>query len=91
METNEGVAHLQAAAREMVAAARSFLDALEDMVNDDDRMTTVVSGVTDALREATDAVAGIGRRVVPTREPPRDGTTADDAEPDGRVERIHLD
>ncbi len=91
MDTNEGMAHLQAAAREMVAAARSFLDALEDVVNDDDRMTTVVSGVTDALRDATDVVTGVGRRVVPNREPRRDGSTDGAGEPDGRVERIDLD
>jgi hypothetical protein len=91
MDTNEGMAHLQAAAREMVAAARSFLDALEEVVNDDARMTTVVSGVTDALRDATDVVTGVGRRVVPTREPRRDGWTDGTGEPDGRVERIDLD
>jgi hypothetical protein len=87
MDTNEGMAHLQAAAREMVAAARSFLDALEDVVNDDDRMTTVVSGVTDMLRDATDTVAGVGRRVVTNRG----GDPGPDGSGDGRVERIDLD
>ena len=34
----EGVEHLQRAAREMVAAARSFLDAIEKVVEDRDAL-----------------------------------------------------
>lgn len=58
----DGVAHLQAAALEMVAAARTFLDAVEDVVADDERMGRVVDGIADVVRQATDAVAQVGRR-----------------------------
>lgn len=64
----DGVAHLQAAAREMVAAARTFLDAVEDVVNDDERMSRVVDGVADLLRQATDAVSHVARHAPEERE-----------------------
>ena len=67
METSDGVAHLQAAAREMVAAARSFLDVVEDVVNDEDRLTSMVTTVTDALKGAADAVGDLGGKVTPAR------------------------
>jgi hypothetical protein len=61
MDSDEGVAHLQAAAREMVAAARVFLDAIEEVVADDDRIGRVVVGVTDLLHQASDVVSRLGR------------------------------
>jgi hypothetical protein len=67
MERAEGVAHLQAAAREMVAAGRSFLDAFEDMVEDDERLAGVVGGMTDLLGQVTSAVTRLGST------PPRRG------------------
>lgn len=48
----EGVEHLQRAAREMVAAARSFLDAIEGVVED-----------RDALKEVSTTVAGLAATV----------------------------
>ena len=66
METDEGVAHLQAAAREMVAAGRVFLDAIEEVVADDDRMGRVVGGVTDLLHQASAAGARLGRDAQPS-------------------------
>lgn len=57
----DGMAHLQGAAREMVAAARTFLDAIEEVVNDDERMGRVVDNVADLLKQATDAVSHVGR------------------------------
>lgn len=54
----EGMEHLRAAALELIAAGRSFLDALETVVKDGRRMEAVtekvadvVSGLADALRE----------------------------------------
>jgi hypothetical protein len=61
MDGADGVAHLQAAAREMVAAGRSFLDAVEDMVEDNDRMAGVMTGVTDLLGQITNSVATMGK------------------------------
>ena len=66
MAADEGVAHLQAAAREMVAAAREFLDAVEQVVEDDDRMSKVVGGVTDLFHQASDAMSRLGRDPAPT-------------------------
>jgi hypothetical protein len=60
MDGADGVAHLQAAARELVAAGRSFLDAVEDVVEDNDRMAGVMSGVSDLLGQFTDAVSKMG-------------------------------
>jgi hypothetical protein len=62
-ETNEptepeavakGVAHLQSAALEMIAAARSFLDAVEELVSDPDKIGEVVSVVGSAAASVTD-------------------------------------
>ena len=71
MATDEGIAHLQAAAREMVAAAREFLDAVEHVVEDDDRMSRAVGGVADLFHQASDAVSRLGREQRPT--PPGEG------------------
>jgi hypothetical protein len=58
--TGEGVAHLQAAAREMIAAARAFLDVAEEVLED--------PKAGEALLESLGDVA---RRVVP-----RDGAAS---------------
>jgi hypothetical protein len=44
----------------MVAAGRSFLDAVEDVVDDNDRMASVVAGMTDLLGQITDSVSKFG-------------------------------
>ena len=76
-DLEDGVAHLQTAARELVAAARSFLDLVEDVVNDEGRLTSVVETVTDALRGAARSVGDLGARAQGAEEP--------------RVEHIDLD
>ena len=60
--TGEAVAHLQAAAREMIAAARAFLDVAEEVVED--------PKAADALLESLGDVA---RRVVPRTRAGTDG------------------
>jgi hypothetical protein len=57
----EGVAHLQAAARELLAAARAFLDVAEEVVED-----------PKAGEALFDALGDVARRVVPGRSAPRD-------------------
>ena len=47
--TAAGMEHLQGAAREMVAAARSFLDAVDGVIEDNDRFASVAGGVADVL------------------------------------------
>lgn len=73
----EGLEHLQAAALELLAAARAFLDVAEDLVRDPGAAATVVQ-----------SAATLGRSVLAGGEP----TTAG-AEPppdEGRVRRIHV-
>lgn len=59
--TGEGMAHLQAAAREMIAAARAFLDVAEEVVED-----------PKAGEALLDSLGDVARRLVP-----RDGRVAD--------------
>lgn len=40
---HEGIEHLQAAAKELIAAARAFLDVAEDLVDDPAPLLAVVS------------------------------------------------
>lgn len=58
----EGVDHLQAAALEMIEAARAFLDVAEEVVSDRDRVVEAFTVVTDVARAAakgaTDRPAG---------------------------------
>jgi hypothetical protein len=86
----EGVAHLQAAARELIAAARAALDVAEDLVGDPDSAAALV-GVLAGLGD-------LARRAAPARSPHGgDAGTGDDAADaagpvpaEGRVERIRV-
>jgi hypothetical protein len=51
-----GVEHLQAAATELIAAARAFLDAAEEVVADPDRLRSMAEVVGDLARGASRAV-----------------------------------
>jgi hypothetical protein len=59
--TGDAVAHLQAAAREMIAAARAFLDVAEEVVEDPEAGEALLASLGD-----------VARRVVP-----RDGAASD--------------
>lgn len=51
----EGVDHLQAAARELIEAARAFLDVADDLVSDPkvaEGLLTGLGGLADTAREA---------------------------------------
>ena len=48
----DGIDHLQAAAKELIAAARAFLDVAEDLVDDPDRLTEAAGTVSDLVRRA---------------------------------------
>ena len=56
-EHSPAVEHLQTAARELVAAARSFLDVVEEVVEDPERLSGAATSVVDLLREGLGAVA----------------------------------
>lgn len=55
--TAEAADHLQAAALSMIGAARSFLDALEELVGDPDRMADAADVLASVVGAAT-RVAG---------------------------------
>lgn len=78
----EGMDHLQRAAREMVAAARSFLDAVDGVIADDDRFAGAASRVADILSTLGGALNPQEAR----RSADSDGPKA--ATSDGRVRRI---
>lgn len=67
----EGVEHLQAAALEVIAAVRAFLDVAEDVVRDPAQVTGLVQDLADAGRMA----ARMGATGAPEGGP--DGDDAD--------------
>jgi len=81
-----GVEHLQAAGREFLSAARSFLDAVEEVVEDRTRLGDLAESFTGFLGELADAARGDrtpwGRAVrVDDRAPAEEAVVGDDPEP----------
>jgi hypothetical protein len=72
----EGIEHVQAAAREMIKATRSFLDAAEGLVED-----------PAALQSIAGTLAGLVQAATGRLRPQPDGHEGDD---EGGVERITL-
>ncbi|MFM7068401.1 MAG: hypothetical protein ACKOYM_02970 [Actinomycetes bacterium] len=71
--STDGAEQLQRAAREVIGAARSFLDAVEEIVEDRDRL----SGIANNVAQAVSDVVG---RVTPGRADPwGSADEADDA------------
>ena len=60
----DAVDHLQAAALELIEAARAFLDVIEDFVGDRDRLAEVAD-IVSAATGAAARVAGPGPRSAP--------------------------
>jgi hypothetical protein len=77
----EGLEHLQTAALEMVAAARSMLDAVEELLDDPQAATAIVSAAGTVGRLVEGAIASV--TAAATRSAPDDGD-----EP--RVQRIKV-
>jgi hypothetical protein len=74
----KGVEHLQAAAREMIEAARAFLDVAEDFVADEERLASVADAVATVAR---------GARRAASSKPDHDG---DGDESGGPVQHIKV-
>ena len=74
---NGDLERLRGAARDVIQATRGLLDAVEEVLADDDRVRGVADGVTEAFRTVSEAVRGIARPSTPPAAPPED-----------RVERI---
>ena len=71
----QGVEHLQAAAIEMIAALRAFLDVAEEVVRDPSAVTAFAASLVETARSAAPS-------------PPAAGTDETPAEP--RVTRIRV-
>jgi hypothetical protein len=85
--TAEGLEHLQTAAREMIEAARAFLDVVDDFVGDDEKVASVA--------EAFGSIARGARRAAQdrswTNDPSGgDGHDAGDDGFDGPVQHIKV-
>jgi hypothetical protein len=78
---NEGLEHLQAAALELIAAARAFLDVAEDVVREPGVAVTIVQ-----------AAAGVGRAFLGNAEHSSPGANApaDEGRDASRVRHIHV-
>ena len=50
----DGADHLQRAAREVIGAARSFLDAVEELVEDRERLSGVAERIAGAVSDLVD-------------------------------------
>jgi hypothetical protein len=82
---SEGIEHLQAAANEMIAAARSFLDAVEGVVHDRDAVASVVDTLSSVAHAASQAASRVN--------PARDRSTTrpgDDDDGSSRVQHIRV-
>lgn len=93
----DGVEHLQRAAREMIAAARSFLDAVEHVVEDNEALRDLSATVGDVAATVVESVrstrpapwsdAAWARPDTPESEPSRRSTGTDP----GRDAVVHAD
>lgn len=79
-DARDGVAHLQAAALELIAAARAFLDAAEATISDPDH----------ARRAAATLAAVIGAFADPAGPTPPRGEPNADGHPTGGLRRIDV-
>ena len=77
-DLTDGLEHLQTAAKELIRAGRSVLDAMEGLVDDPSALQDVL-GTIGGLAQAAASRLGL------------DGQTAtDDDEDEGKVQRIKL-
>lgn len=49
----EGMEHLQTAAKELIEAARAFLDVIDDFVDDRERLSSAISSLGSAIESAS--------------------------------------
>lgn len=83
----DGVDHLQRAAREVIGAARSFLDAVEEMVDDRDRLSGAAERIAGVVSDLVDRSAARSPWGDPDDDVDLDDDVADevvdDPDPDG--------
>jgi hypothetical protein len=81
----EGVEHLQAAARELIEAARAALDVAEELIDDPESVASLV-GTLSTVGDVARRVAGSGGWSRPQQAPSSPPTSQPDGGP--RVQRI---
>ena len=84
----EGLAHLQTAAREAIAAARAFLDAAEDLIGDPAVAAAVVDALGSVVREAVRRAGGAAGGTAGAADVDGAGGAAGDG--GGGVERVRV-
>jgi hypothetical protein len=84
---SQGLDHLQAAALEMIHAARAFLDVAEEVVTDQDKVAGIVEVLGSVADAATRAARGEPLRPARGRSADRDELGDDDRD-DGGVQHI---
>jgi hypothetical protein len=92
-EAHDGVEHLQAAAHEMIAAGRAFLDAVEDVVRDREAVASVVDAfgsIAHAAGQAASQAASQASRVATGRERSGGASPGDEDDPPSRVQHIRV-
>jgi hypothetical protein len=82
----EGVDHLQTAASELIAAARSFLDVVEEVVRDRDAVASVV----DTLGSVAHAAGQAASKVAAARDRMPGASGTGTQEPPPRVQHIRV-
>ena len=91
---DDGVEHLQVAAHEMIAAGRAFLDAVEDVVRDREKVASVVDAfgsIAHAASQAASQAAAQASRVATGRDRPAASSNGDDDDdPPSRVQHIRV-
>jgi hypothetical protein len=60
-----GVEHLQTAALEMISAARAFLDVVEELVTDPEKVSDVATAVTSMAAGIADAARRVDGKIRP--------------------------
>ncbi len=82
----EGVEHLQVAAREMIAAARTFLDVVEEVAGDN----AAVASLADALGSLGQVVSRAAARAAGDDEHDAGGRDGDERSGRSRVQHIDV-
>jgi|SoiMethySBSTD1v2_1073268.scaffolds.fasta_scaffold1070264_2 hypothetical protein len=83
----QGMEHLQAAAKELIAAARAALDVAEDVVDDPDALAAL-AGLLGSVGEMARRASGAGGG---ESGPGDDGASSEAETPPARVRRIVVD